>query len=71
MKKKRKKKREKIHFQVLFLKKKFEKKKNTILIYFYLGFVDPITLEEVVKPAISPYGHVMRYDYYYHCSIMK
>jgi len=23
------------------------------------GFTDPITLEEVVKPAISPYGHVM------------
>lgn len=23
--------------------------------------VDPITLEPVVKPAISPYGHVMRY----------
>jgi hypothetical protein len=23
------------------------------------GFVDPITLEEVVKPAISKYGHVM------------
>ncbi|CAG8452391.1 4011_t:CDS:2, partial [Racocetra fulgida] len=23
------------------------------------GFIDPITLEEVVKPAISPYGHVM------------
>ena len=25
------------------------------------GHIDPITLEEVVKPAISPYGHVMRY----------
>jgi len=25
------------------------------------GFTDPITLEEVVKPAISPYGHVMGY----------
>ncbi len=23
------------------------------------GFLDPITLEEVVKPAISRYGHVM------------
>ena len=23
------------------------------------GFIDPITLEEVVKPAISKYGHVM------------
>lgn len=23
------------------------------------GFLDPITLEEVVNPAISPYGHVM------------
>ena len=28
------------------------------------GFVDPITLEEVVKPAISPYGHVMRFVFY-------
>ncbi|KAI8144803.1 hypothetical protein BJV82DRAFT_667355 [Fennellomyces sp. T-0311] len=26
------------------------------------GFIDPITLEEVVKPAISKYGHVMGYD---------
>jgi hypothetical protein len=25
------------------------------------GFIDPITLEAVVKPAISPYGHVMGY----------
>jgi hypothetical protein len=25
------------------------------------GFVDPITLDEVVKPAISKYGHVMGY----------
>jgi hypothetical protein len=23
------------------------------------GYIDPITLEEVVKPAISPHGHVM------------
>ena len=23
------------------------------------GFIDPITLEPVVNPAISPYGHVM------------
>ena len=23
------------------------------------GFIDPITLEEVKRPAISPYGHVM------------
>jgi hypothetical protein len=23
------------------------------------GYIDPITLEEVVQPAISPYGHVM------------
>ncbi|CAJ0751894.1 11142_t:CDS:2, partial [Entrophospora sp. SA101] len=23
------------------------------------GFIDPITLEEVNRPAISPYGHVM------------
>lgn len=26
------------------------------------GFIDPITLEEVIKPAISPYGHVMGYS---------
>eukprot|EP00842_Homolaphlyctis_polyrhiza_P000577 jgi/Hompol1/151/HPOL_003934-RA len=26
------------------------------------GFIDPITLDPVVKPAISPYGHVMSYD---------
>jgi hypothetical protein len=25
------------------------------------GFIDPITLDEVVKPAISKYGHVMGY----------
>lgn len=23
------------------------------------GFIDPITLEEVLRPAISPLGHVM------------
>nr|KAJ3422620.1 hypothetical protein HK105_007235 [Polyrhizophydium stewartii] len=31
------------------------------------GFIDPITLEEVVKPAISPYGHVMGYDSWLRC----
>jgi hypothetical protein len=25
------------------------------------GFLDPITLDEVVRPALSPYGHVMSY----------
>jgi len=25
------------------------------------GYVDPVSLEEVVKPAISPFGHVMGY----------
>jgi hypothetical protein len=25
------------------------------------GYLDPITLDEVVKPAMSPYGHVMRF----------
>ncbi|ORY96541.1 hypothetical protein BCR43DRAFT_563825 [Syncephalastrum racemosum] len=31
------------------------------------GFVDPITLDEVVKPAISKYGHVMGYDSWIRC----
>ncbi|KAI9477805.1 MAG: hypothetical protein EXX96DRAFT_568280 [Benjaminiella poitrasii] len=31
------------------------------------GFVDPITLDEVVKPAISIYGHVMGYDSWVRC----
>ncbi|CAI2184901.1 837_t:CDS:10 [Funneliformis geosporum] len=31
------------------------------------GFIDPITLEAVVKPAISPYGHVMGYDSWVRC----
>lgn len=31
------------------------------------GFIDPITLEEVVKPAISPHGHVMGYDSWVQC----
>eukprot|EP01080_Neovahlkampfia_damariscottae_P012754 gene12754-7030_t len=26
------------------------------------GFKDPITMEQIVKPTISPYGHVMGYD---------
>lgn len=31
------------------------------------GFVDPITLEQVIKPAISKYGHVMGYDSWTRC----
>lgn len=31
------------------------------------GFVDPITLEEVIRPAISPYGHVMSYKSWVRC----
>ncbi|KAI9591096.1 hypothetical protein BDF19DRAFT_456399 [Syncephalis fuscata] len=31
------------------------------------GYIDPITLEEVVKPAISPHGHVMGYDNWVRC----
>ncbi|KAJ1650401.1 hypothetical protein IWQ61_008788 [Dispira simplex] len=31
------------------------------------GFTDPITLDPVVKPAISPYGHVMGYDTWVRC----
>ncbi|KAI8814726.1 hypothetical protein BJ742DRAFT_765944 [Cladochytrium replicatum] len=31
------------------------------------GFIDPITLDEVVRPAISPYGHVMSYDSWVRC----
>ncbi|CAH1759471.1 5345_t:CDS:10 [Entrophospora sp. SA101] len=31
------------------------------------GFIDPITLEEVKRPAISPYGHVMGYDNWVKC----
>ncbi|KAI7885042.1 hypothetical protein K492DRAFT_204296 [Lichtheimia hyalospora FSU 10163] len=31
------------------------------------GFIDPITLTEVVKPAISKYGHVMGYDSWVRC----
>ncbi|KAI8377647.1 uncharacterized protein BYT42DRAFT_614312 [Radiomyces spectabilis] len=30
-------------------------------------FIDPITLDEVVKPAISKYGHVMGYDSWVRC----
>jgi hypothetical protein len=32
-----------------------------------VGFIDPITLEEVVKPTISPFGHVMGYDTWLRC----
>jgi len=31
------------------------------------GFTDPITLEEVDKPAISPFGHVMSYSSWSRC----
>ncbi|KAI9361513.1 hypothetical protein BD770DRAFT_383558 [Pilaira anomala] len=31
------------------------------------GFIDPITLEQVIKPAISKYGHVMGYDSWIRC----
>ncbi|KAG2225897.1 hypothetical protein INT45_006593 [Circinella minor] len=31
------------------------------------GFIDPITLDDVVKPAISKYGHVMGYDSWVRC----
>jgi hypothetical protein len=31
------------------------------------GFIDPITLDEIVKPAISPYGHVMGYNSWTQC----
>lgn len=31
------------------------------------GFIDPVTLEEVEKPAISPYGHVMSYSGWVRC----
>ncbi|ORX46959.1 hypothetical protein DM01DRAFT_1339275 [Hesseltinella vesiculosa] len=31
------------------------------------GLIDPITLDEVVKPAISKYGHVMGYDSWVRC----
>ncbi|KAF8935396.1 hypothetical protein BGZ47_009965 [Haplosporangium gracile] len=31
------------------------------------GFIDPITLEVVEKPAISKYGHVMGYDSWLRC----
>jgi hypothetical protein len=35
------------------------------------GFIDPITLMEVEKPAISPYGHVMGYDCWVRCLGVK
>lgn len=31
------------------------------------GFIDPITMQKVLKPAISPYGHVMGYDTWVRC----
>lgn len=30
-------------------------------------FIDAITLEEVIRPAISPYGHVLGYDTWSRC----
>lgn len=35
------------------------------------GFIDPITLEVVVKPAISKYGHVMGYDSWIRCLLQE
>ena len=31
------------------------------------GFIDAITKTEVVRPAISPYGHVLSYDTWIKC----
>ncbi|GAN08422.1 conserved hypothetical protein [Mucor ambiguus] len=31
------------------------------------GFIDPITLDQVEKPAISKYGHIMGYDTWIRC----
>lgn len=31
------------------------------------GFIDPITKTEVIRPAISPYGHVLSYDTWLKC----
>ncbi|KAJ3066873.1 hypothetical protein HDU99_003706, partial [Rhizoclosmatium hyalinum] len=31
------------------------------------GMIDPITLENIVRPAISPYGHVVGYDTWVSC----
>lgn len=31
-------------------------------VFDFQGFIDVLTMEEVVKPAISPYGHVLGYD---------
>lgn len=31
------------------------------------GLIDPITLQEVIKPAMSPTGHVMSYDTWIRC----
>ncbi|KAF9581085.1 hypothetical protein BGW38_002026 [Lunasporangiospora selenospora] len=35
------------------------------------GFIDPITLEVVEKPAISKHGHVMGYDSWIRCLIQE
>ncbi|KAJ3135377.1 hypothetical protein HK100_002820 [Physocladia obscura] len=35
------------------------------------GMIDPITLEPIVKPAISPYGHVVGYDAWVSCLTTK
>lgn len=33
------------------------------------GFIDAITKTEVIRPAISPYGHVLSYDTWMKCLI--
>ncbi|KAF9357137.1 hypothetical protein BGX26_004208 [Mortierella sp. AD094] len=35
------------------------------------GFIDPITLEVIEKPAISKYGHVMGYDSWIRCLLQE
>ncbi|KAJ3262043.1 hypothetical protein HK103_003886 [Boothiomyces macroporosus] len=35
------------------------------------GMIDPITLQPIIKPAISPYGHVMGYDTWLRCLSSK
>ena len=35
------------------------------------GFIDPITLEEVEKPALSPHGHVMSYNTWVRCLLQE
>ncbi|KAJ3273008.1 hypothetical protein HDV01_004914 [Terramyces sp. JEL0728] len=35
------------------------------------GMIDPITLQPIIKPAMSPYGHVMGYDTWLRCLSSK